>query len=116
MKQDISLSEFRDAFHAMNRGDNFSYEGLEALYNYLTNLENECGIEIELDVIALCCEYTEYESPMEFCANYTQFDIGYKFDQFDELDAIDFDELKEKICEHTCVIPISEQSFIIADF
>jgi hypothetical protein len=43
----------------MGRGDNFSYEGLRALFDYLEQYEEETNTPIELDVIALCCEYNE---------------------------------------------------------
>lgn len=59
MKQTIDQYEFRDAFKRMNRADNFSISGLNALFEYLTEYESETGEEIELDVIALCCDYTE---------------------------------------------------------
>ena len=59
MRQSINRSQFHDAFANMNRKDNFSYEGLNALFDYLESFEDEAGSEITLDVIGLCCEYTE---------------------------------------------------------
>jgi len=58
MKQTIGLNEFRNAFQSHER-TNFSYEGLEVLFDDLENIEKDTGNEIELDVIALCCEYVE---------------------------------------------------------
>jgi hypothetical protein len=55
MKQTISKSDFRDVFLRMGRKDNFSYEGLGELYDYLEMMDED----YELDVIALCCEYAE---------------------------------------------------------
>ncbi len=55
MKQTITKSMFRDAFVHMGRKDSFSYEGLGALFDYL----EECCEDFELDVIALCCDYSE---------------------------------------------------------
>ena len=60
MKQTINEYQFADAFIRMNRGDNFSREGLRALYEYLTDIEEDTGEEIELDVIAICCEFGEF--------------------------------------------------------
>ena len=60
MKQTIGKAAFKDAFYAYNRGDNFSPAGLAALYDYLTDLERDTGEEYELDVIALCCDFSEY--------------------------------------------------------
>ena len=59
MKQTVNLNAFRDAFYRMGRKDQFSYEGLEVLFNYLEELEQDIGEETELDVIALCCDYAE---------------------------------------------------------
>ena len=58
MKETVTLSTFRDAFRAI-RPNNFSYEGLEVLFDYLTEYEASSGEEMELDVIAICCDYTE---------------------------------------------------------
>ena len=59
MKQTINLHTFRDAFYKMGRKDQFSYEGLEILFNYLEEVAQDSGEAIELDVIALCCDYAE---------------------------------------------------------
>ena len=59
MKQTINLYNFRNAFYKMGRKDNFSYEGLEILFDYLDELEQDIGEEIELDVVALCSDYAE---------------------------------------------------------
>ena len=61
MKTTVTRHDFHEAF-AKQRPDNFTPDGLNALYDYLTELENDIGEEMELDVIAICCDYTEYES------------------------------------------------------
>lgn len=58
MKQTIGLSQFTDAFMAI-RPKNFTYEGLEILFNGLEELEEDSSEEMELDVIALCCDFYE---------------------------------------------------------
>jgi hypothetical protein len=58
MKQAVYFNDFRDAFMSI-RPDNFSRDGLWAIYDYLTELEADTGEELELDVIAVCCDYTE---------------------------------------------------------
>lgn len=59
MKTSVSFSDFCDAFQNADRNENFSYKGKRALFDYLEQYEDECGCEVELDVIALCCEYSE---------------------------------------------------------
>ncbi len=60
MKQTVTEYEFVNAFDKMDRGDNFTRTGRFALYEHLIQLEEDCGIEMELDVIGICCTYTEY--------------------------------------------------------
>ena len=59
MKQTINVYDFRNAFYKMGRADQFSYDGLEILFDYIEELEQATGEEVELDVIALCCDYAE---------------------------------------------------------
>lgn len=59
MKTTVNLYDFRDAFTRMDRADAFSYEGLEILFNGLEEFEEDTGEEMELDVIALCCDFYE---------------------------------------------------------
>tara|TARA_R100001163_G_C4859227_1_gene66246 strand:+ start:76 stop:372 length:297 start_codon:yes stop_codon:yes gene_type:complete len=70
MKQSVSITNFIDAFEKM-RPFNFTYEGLECLYYYLIDYEQDTGEEIELDVIALCCDYSEYKDLEEYRKNYS---------------------------------------------
>lgn len=62
MKQSVNSTDFHSAFQDMGRGDEFSYNGRKALFEYLEEYEQDTGEEIELDVIALCCDYSEHES------------------------------------------------------
>jgi len=55
MIQTVNNSDFHNAFNSMDRGNQFSYEALNMLFNYF----EEFDPEIELDVIAICCEYSE---------------------------------------------------------
>jgi hypothetical protein len=59
MKTTVSKSNFHDAFRRADRTDNFSYEALDLLFDYFEEMEADTGEEIELDVIAICCEYEE---------------------------------------------------------
>jgi hypothetical protein len=82
MIKTISIYDFRDAFKAAGRGDQFSYDGLEVIFDYIESYEQDAGEQVELDVIAICCEWAEdnYASLAE------QYDID--IDGLDEDDAI----------------------------
>ena len=69
MKTSINKYEFRDAFARMGRSNNFSYDGLGVLFDYFESFEEDTGEEIELDVIAICCEFNE-STPDEIRADY----------------------------------------------
>ena len=99
MIRTINQYDFIDAFKKMGREENFSYDGLIALYDYLEMFEDDTGQSIELDVIALCCGFTEYDNLEEFQADYGE----------------DYETI-EDIQNDTSVIMIDDDSFIIQQF
>ena len=66
MIETLTRNQFIDAFKQSDRKNQFSYDGLVSLFEYLEEYEDSTGEKIKLDVIAICCEYTEYESLEEF--------------------------------------------------
>ena len=97
MKKTINFSQFCDAFYDMGRENAFSYQGKKALFEYLEELSEDCGTEVELDVVALCCEYSEYSEFKEVKETY------------------DIENL-EDLYEHTQVIEFNHGSLIVADY
>ena len=59
MKTTVNIYTFREAFNRTGRGDQFSYEGLAVLFDYLESLEEDGSGEYELDVIGFCCDFAE---------------------------------------------------------
>jgi hypothetical protein len=100
MKKTINFYDFRDAFHKFGRGEQFSASALKTLFDYLEDYEESTGEQIEFDVIALCCEYVEYENIAEFWLEYQQ-------ENYPDIDSIE---------NETQVIMIDADSFIIAQF
>ena len=88
MIQTINLHDFRNAFQAAGRGQQFTYEGLEVLFDYLEQLEYDTGNSIDLDVIGLCCDYDE-STPEEIARDY---DI--------DLEGIDLADAFKPVIEH----------------
>ena len=104
MKTTINEWDFKAKFQQI-RPNNFSYEGLSALWDYLEGYEEGTGEEIELDIIGLCCEYTEYNNLKEFQSEYYDSVKGDKFKTIEEIE------------EETFVIRIeNSDSFIIQVF
>ena len=71
--QRMNVYSFRDAFSKMGRKDQFSYEGLGALFYLLDEING--GKTYELDVIGLCCDFREYESLEELQNDYKDLNI-----------------------------------------
>ena len=58
MKQTVNFSDFCDAFRAYDRYDQFGYQALMVIFEYLEEMEESTGQELELDVVAICCDYS----------------------------------------------------------
>ena len=69
MKRSVNFSAFVDAFRAYGRYDQFGYDALEVLFEYLEQYKEDAGAELELDVIALCCDYS-VDSPEDVAEQY----------------------------------------------
>jgi len=92
MKQTITESQFINAFKSWDTYKNqFSYEGLKALFEWFEEYENDTGEEMELDVVAICCEFTEYENLKQYNDEYGNeceeindllWEIDYKREEF----------------------------------
>ena len=89
MKQTVHFGTFQQAFEAI-RPNNFSYEGLTILFDYLEQYEQDAGHELELDVIALCCEYVE-QTPDEIANDYSI-----------DLDGVEDDDKKQAVMDWLC--------------
>ena len=98
MKTTVYRHDFIDKFMAI-RPNNFTYDGLNALWSWFEEMEEAIGEEYELDVIGICCEFTEYEDLDEINEVYSD----HNFENI------------EQLTEYTPVI-ISKSSIIIADF
>lgn len=117
MKQSVNLHTFRESFRTMGRQDQFSRQGLEALFDYLEELEDSIGEEVELDVIALCCDFNEHDSALEAAKEYGWGGTARDEDESEE----DYseraeDEALEWLRDHTSVIEVSSGSVIIQGF
>ena len=99
MKTEINYYTFRNWFET-NRPNNFSYNGLLALWEMLEDYEDCTGEEIEFDTIAICCEYNEYDNIAEFHKEY---------------DSEDYPDV-ESIMENTQVWEFGTESFIMQVF
>ena len=98
----VTQSEFIDTFKQSElRKNNFSYDWLIALFEYLEQYEEDTGEQIQFDMVGLCCDYSEYS--------------GYNnLDKFNEAYGKDFTSI-DQIQEETEVIRFAN-GFIVLDY
>ena len=96
----------------MNRGKNFGYSGWQAIGDYLENRSDEIGEDVEIDIIAICCDYSMAESADEAWEQVVKFgsidDEEWEEMEEDEMLAVVSDYLQENtaliICEDDLII------------
>jgi hypothetical protein len=96
MIQQVYQSEFIDTLVG-DEYASFTYNGASALYDYLTDLEEDIGQEIQFDHVAIRCDYSEYKTLDEI------------LNQYDNINTLD--ELRD----NTTVIEF-DNGFIIQNF
>ena len=104
MKKEISQNQFMDEFKSMNR-DNYSYEGYQALYDYYDEFE-----DFDLDVIAICCDVTEYDED-EVISSY-----DYLVDKEEEFKEEFLNEIVKELENKTHIIKLNNSSFLVWSF
>ena len=69
MKTTLNTS---DVARALKSDENaaWTWNGAKALAEYLEELEEETGEEMELDVVAIRCDFSEYESLESWASDY----------------------------------------------
>jgi hypothetical protein len=86
MKTTIDFSDFREAFRRYGREDSYSPAGLRALFDHFEQYEDDTGQEVELDVIAICCDYDE--NHWEDVASNYSIDLSDHEDEGDKISAV----------------------------
>ena len=101
MKTTVSEHDFCQAFVDCGRENQFSWEARKAIFEWLEEMDADCGTETELDPIAICCEFSEHDTALD-CVE----DCGYGFEPTStDLDDEEIeDEAMEYLMENTSVI------------
>jgi hypothetical protein len=106
MKTTLSVYDFRDAFTRAGRKDQFSYDALGLIFDYLEDQERDLGEEYDLDVIGLCCELSE-DYCEDIAANYS-IDISECIDEQTTIETV-----LDYLHDHTTVIGTTEAGTIV---
>lgn len=106
MKQTITQSMFLEAFKRAGRGEQFSREALEALFAHFEEYERDGGEEIELDVIGICCDFSE--------STFDEVMRDYKLDDDDDKGARHV--VVEYLENHTNIISVLDDTIVYTQF
>lgn len=109
----VTENMFVDAFDSANRSENFSIEARRTLFEFYEEMEEDGHTSTELDVIAICCDWTEYSDLQEL---YEEYSVEY--DEYaasdDELEnEIDWDNFREWIEERTLVLDVGNTGGVL---
>jgi hypothetical protein len=103
MIKTITEWDFINSFDQVNRATNFSVAGRKALFEML----EEVNPDMELDPIAICCDFTEYESLEEWKQDYE-----YVAEDEDEEDDYALDYLRDQ----TMVLELANGGIVIQSY
>ena len=116
--ESLFIRRFEDSKRVINskwRGGNFSYEGLRFLFEYLDEVYTEEN-PLKLDVIGLCCDFSEYKDLNEYLNDYSeQHSKKEEFETEEEFKQVIEEELNDK----TTLIKFNDdlnEGFIIQNY
>ena len=108
----ISSSDLYNMACRMNRGDNFGYKGWNSIGDYLENLSDDIGEDVEVDIVGICCDYSMSESISDWWEEYGDYsDIDS--DEWEEMDEKEkLDAIKEYLQDNTSIVCCDEDCII----
>ena len=103
MKQTVSFDMFVQAFEDFRRSSQFSFEALNIIFNYLEDSDPA----YELDVIGICCEFSE-STIQELIAEY---DLDTSEDEEENLQTV-----RSFLEENTSIVGETADGFVYLQF
>lgn len=107
--QTLSKSSFIDAFKQSSRKDQFSYDALSAIFDYLEDYSDSTGEPVELDIVAICCDWAEM-TWQDVALSYGV-DLSQCTDDNERIG-----EVESFLCENTQFCELSDGGFVFIQF
>lgn len=109
IKETVNEYRFKDVLLA-DEYASWSYGAAKALFDYYEQLSEDSGMDIELDRVAIRCEWTEYDSAWEAMEQYQPEDMP-TVDNSEGMDLLEIQEASEKLArewleERTTVLDV----------
>jgi len=111
MKNTLSTCEAASLLMA-DENAAWSMAGAYALAEYIEQIEEDCGVEIEFDRVALRCEYSEHESLQEWARCYFTDEMRFDLLEGSESHA---DTIRDYIQDHGQLIEF-DGGIIVSEF
>ena len=104
-----------DLYHMacnMGRGEQFGYNGWNAIGEYLEELSDDTGEDYEVDIVGICCDYSMAESVDEFFNEYGKYS-SIDSDEWEEMDDKEkLEAIENYLQENTSVVTCQENLII----
>lgn len=107
--QTLNVYQFRDAFMQSSRKDQFSYEALTAIFEYLEEYSDSTGEPVELDIVGICCEWSEMT--WQEVAQCYDVDLSQCTDDDERIG-----EVEDFLFQNTQYVEVSEGNFVFIQF
>lgn len=126
MKKTISVNDFISAFALSQYKNNFTRTALTAIFTDICEIEAATDTEVELDLCAINCEWSEYYSVMEYIEAHrlTFEEVGIDQEEAeeelaggnDELNSDQEDSFFEWLQTETTVIQLDNGGLVVVDY
>lgn len=114
--QTLQASDLYNLACNMGRGNQFGYDGWLAIGDYLEERSEDSGTDVEIDVIAICCDYSVSSDVESWWGEYGQYsDIDAE--EWEEMDDEEkLEAIQDYLNENTSVVCCNEDCIIWAAF
>lgn len=108
----ISSSDLYHMACRMDRGHSFGYDGWLAIGDYLEQLSDDLGENIEVDIVGICCDYSMSEDASDWWKEYgvySDIDSG-EWEDMDDMEKLE--AIENYLQENTSVVTCQENLII----
>lgn len=110
--QTLQASDLYNLACKMGRGKQFGYDGWLAIGDYLEQLSDDIGENIEVDIVGICCEYSMSEDVNDWwkeCGVYSDID-SEEWEEMDDKEKLE--AIENYLQENTSVVTCQENLII----
>ena len=111
----VDESRFVESFDKMGRAENFSIAARRTLFDWFEQMEEGMGESIQLDPIAICCDWSELDAD-ELVKEYGHLVDSDEYEDDDE----QYDLILERVQDETATLVVEhigeEDTILVMEF